>query len=110
MLLLDSEGRIVALFAARPVDDKYEALVKDVSATIESARKRCKFTRGQLNHRRGHHAALSKGASHGGGSKVCLQRSSLRAATHHLRSGARHLPEQPSQPGDSGRAVRERFN
>lgn len=93
MVLVDKEGRIIALFGARPDDEDYKKLIVKVSEVIESARRRCKFADSRLNHRRGSHASLSKGASHGGGSKVSLPRSSSRIAPHRPLPGARHSQE-----------------
>ena len=70
MLLVDADGRIIALFAGRPLGADFDRVVEEVTRLLENARRRCRFKTCQLDHKRGRHAALAKGMTHGGGSKV----------------------------------------
>jgi hypothetical protein len=75
-LIVDAEGRIVAVLLGRPEDDDWDKIIEDMERILAGLRrrgiKRGVFTRKKLDHRRGKFPTLYDGYSHGGGQRVSL--------------------------------------
>jgi hypothetical protein len=72
-VLLDKHKRILAALAGRPSGDQtWDGVVNDAADAMQEARARLRFSPDDLDHRRGLHASLAAGASHGGGTTVSL--------------------------------------
>jgi len=71
--LLDRNKRILAALAGRPSGDQsWDGVNVDATDAMQEARSRLNFSPGDLDHRRGLHASLAVGASHGGGTTVSV--------------------------------------
>ncbi|KAJ7884348.1 hypothetical protein B0H14DRAFT_2700671 [Mycena olivaceomarginata] len=72
-LIVDAEGRIVAVLLGRPEDDDWDKIIEDMERILAGLRrrgiKRGVFTRKKLDHRRGKFPTLYDGYSHGGGQR-----------------------------------------
>ena len=72
-MLLDKHKRILAALAGRPSGDQtWDGVSTDATDAMQEARACLRFSPDNLDHRRGLHASLAVGASHGGGTKVSL--------------------------------------
>ncbi|KAJ7260058.1 hypothetical protein C8J57DRAFT_1233078 [Mycena rebaudengoi] len=73
-LILDIEGRIIAILLGRPDDPNWDAIVDDAHRAFERARRlalaRGALRRKNVRHRRGNYTAISTGVSFGGGQQV----------------------------------------
>ncbi len=70
-VIVDQNGRIIALFAGRPDGaDDWDDVAARAAAAMEDARKKCFFTRAQKEHLRGEYPTAGCGSSFGGGSAV----------------------------------------
>ncbi|KAJ7776201.1 hypothetical protein B0H16DRAFT_1712578 [Mycena metata] len=71
-LILDAEGRIVAILLGMPDDPEWESVIREAAKAMERARRiarnRGAWRVGQV-HRRGRHLPLFEGVSFGGGQK-----------------------------------------
>ncbi|KAJ7029622.1 hypothetical protein C8F04DRAFT_1264702 [Mycena alexandri] len=71
-LILDAEGRIIAILLGTPEDDEWPAVIEDAVAAMKRARRETiqsgEWRVGTI-HRRGTHLPLRGGASFGGGQK-----------------------------------------
>lgn len=63
--IVDKNGRIIAILAGHPA-----SVHRSAHSSLESARRRCRFPKKTMKHRRGDFPALSAGISFGG-QKVC---------------------------------------
>lgn len=67
-MLLDAFERIIAVLVGRPgCDPSWEAMHIAAADKLEEARGRCKLSKKDTHHRRGHFPALASGISFGGG-------------------------------------------
>ncbi|KAJ7713570.1 hypothetical protein B0H16DRAFT_1743272 [Mycena metata] len=71
-LIVDAEGRIIAILLGTPEDEEWAAVIEDAVAAMAHARREA-LRQGEWRvgtvHRRGTHLALRKGTSFGGGQK-----------------------------------------
>ncbi|KAI0686697.1 hypothetical protein C8T65DRAFT_590933 [Cerioporus squamosus] len=68
-VIVDKNGRIIALFAGRPDDvQDWDEVADRATTAMEEARAQCKFTQSQMEHARGDFPTLGCGSSFGGGS------------------------------------------
>ncbi|TFK34097.1 hypothetical protein BDQ12DRAFT_727145 [Crucibulum laeve] len=64
---LDSEGRVIAVFADHPEDGDWDLVAADAATAMKNTGAQCKFSKDDRIHRRGRFAAKFIGFSHGGG-------------------------------------------
>jgi 2-keto-3-deoxy-L-rhamnonate aldolase RhmA len=73
-LIVDIEGRIIAILLGRPEDPEWDEVVRKAAAAFTRARRAGEasgaFRPQDLKHRRGSYAVLSTGVSLGGGQQV----------------------------------------
>lgn len=76
MLILDAEGRIVAVLLGRPEGEDWEEVVAEFMRLMEAIRRRGEargvFKAKNRRHRRGNYFTLSDGVTRGPGQKVRL--------------------------------------
>ncbi|TFK78964.1 hypothetical protein K466DRAFT_606516 [Polyporus arcularius HHB13444] len=69
-VILDRDGRIIALFAGQPEEaDDWDEVTRQASEALSQARTKCTFADGRLVHARGNYPTQGVGSSFGGGSK-----------------------------------------
>jgi hypothetical protein len=72
----DSEGRIFVILVGRPLDPKWDEVMRGVEVAMTNARRqglaKGVFKRSDLSHRRGSFAVLGDGVSFGGSQRVSL--------------------------------------
>ncbi len=70
-VIVDKNGRIIALFAGRPDNaDDWDEVASRASDALTEARRKCTFTKARLVHARGNYPTQGVGTSFGGGSQV----------------------------------------
>jgi hypothetical protein len=68
ILILDSQGRIIAILAGHPIDDKeWDKICRQAAQKLEEARSKLGMSSNPAGHRRGKFSTLGTGFSYGGG-------------------------------------------
>ncbi|PPR04543.1 hypothetical protein CVT26_002510 [Gymnopilus dilepis] len=67
MLVVDRDGRIIAILAGRPEDPTWNEVQREAAQLLEEARCACRVPKKSQHHRRGAFTTLRCGFSHGGG-------------------------------------------
>ncbi|TFK81020.1 hypothetical protein K466DRAFT_502865 [Polyporus arcularius HHB13444] len=68
-VIVDADGRIIALFAGQPEDAQdWPEVTLQASAALSQAHAQCTFVQARLEHARGNYPTLGVGSSFGGGS------------------------------------------
>ncbi|KAH9857668.1 hypothetical protein C2E23DRAFT_805249 [Lenzites betulinus] len=68
--ILDGADRIVGVLAGRPEDPAWDGVVREANIAMHRARRRCRFRRPDVAHRRGSYPTLARGVSFGGGQRA----------------------------------------